>query len=313
MLKKKLLIIIGGLIFLVLLALIIAMNFLSTVKPLLTGQADKIKVTASFYPLYFFAGVIGGQRAIVSNITPAGTEPHDYEPTAADMIQIETSRLLILNGGGLETWTQNIKQNINFRQTLVIRAGENLTNQGINKNNQEIVDPHVWLSPVLAQQMVDKITRGFIAVDPANQIYYQANADKLKIQLTQLDEEYVRGLSHCSHQDIVTAHAAFAYLAFQYHFNQLPIAGLSPEAEPAPQQLINIIQLVKSRQIKYIFFESLVSPKLAQMIAQEVGAQTLILNPLEGLTATEVAQNQNYFTVMRANLVNLQKALECQL
>jgi zinc transport system substrate-binding protein len=315
MLKKNLGIIISGAIFLIFIGLVLVWNSgpdTAMINPTVPATGAKIKVSTSFYPLYFFASQIGGDKAEVTNITPAGSEPHDYEPTAADILQIENSQLLILNGGGLEAWGNNVSQNINANFTKVIVAGEGLTTQQITENGQSVIDPHVWLSPTLAAQMVDKIVQGFIAVDPINQVYYQANADSLKAKLTILDREYAKGLSNCAQQDIVTSHAAFGYLAASYHLQQIPIAGLSPDAEPSPQQLVNLVSLVREQQIKYIFFESLVSPKLAQTMAHEVGAQTLILNPLEGLTATELAQGQDYFTEMRSNLINLQIALQCQ-
>ncbi len=276
-----------------------------------TQQINQIKVVASFYPLYFLAQEIGGQWATVVNITPAGAEPHDYELTPADMIKIENSQLLILNGGHLEAWGPHIKQLINPHQTVLIIAAAGLTNRQINRDGRSIVDPHVWLSPILAQRMVDKISAGFIKVDPQHRDYYQHRAQELKIKLQVLDQEYLQTLKDCQQKDIVTAHAAFGYLASQYQLQQVPIAGLSPNSEPSPKQLISLVKLVRKQKIKYIFFESLVSPKLADTIAQEVGAQTLELNPIEGLTPQEVQEGKNYFTEMRSNLKNLKIALEC--
>ncbi len=304
--------IIGGVLVLILILLAIIINYYFRPSMHQTTSVVKIRVTTSFYPLYFMAQTIGGQHATVINITPTGAEPHDYEPTPANMMQIENSQLLILNGGNLEAWGPNIQQIINPKRTRLVIAAKGLTNQKINKDGQTIVDPHVWLSPVLAQKMVDRITTGFISVDPNNRVYYQTRADKLKDQLNILNQDYLRGLQHCTKRDIVTAHAAFGYLASQYNFKQIAITGLSPAAEPSSKQLIHLIKLIRSNQIKYIFFESLVSPKLADTIAQEVGAKTLELNPIEGLTSSELAHHQNYFTEMQANLVNLRIALECK-
>lgn len=271
-----------------------------------------LPVTASFYPLYFFAQQIGGDRVTVWNVTPAGAEPHDYEPTAQDIAHIEQSKVLVLNGGGLEPWGDSIRQNINPGHTTIVIAGEGLTTQHVMENNQDIIDPHVWLSPPLAKQMVDRITQGFITADPADASSYQANAAALTAELDDLDQAYRQGLAHCQQQNIVTSHAAFGYLATTYGLNQVPIAGLSPDAEPSAQQLAAIAQFAKNNHIHYIFFESLVSPKLSQTIATEVGAQTLVLNPIEGLTSDELAQGKDYFTEMRSNLAHLETALQCQ-
>lgn len=276
------------------------------------ANRGKLPVVASFYPLYFFASSIGGDKAQVTNVVPAGAEPHDFEPTAKDLAKMENSRLIILNGGGLEAWQDNIQKNINSKNTQIVVAGEGLTTQKVSENGQTGIDPHVWLSPVLAQEMIDKITQGFAEVDPANQAYYKTNADALKNKLMELDAQYRQGLNNCAKKDIITSHAAFGYIAATYGLNQVPIAGLSPDAEPSPSELVNIAKFAKDNNVKYIFFESLASPKLAETLAREVGAQTLVLNPLEGLSADDLAQGKNYLTLMQDNLANLQTALQCQ-
>jgi len=277
-----------------------------------TVQPSKLQVTASFYPLWFFAQQIGGEKASVINITPAGAEPHDYEPTAQDIAQIEKSKLLIVNGGGLEAWGENIKQNLHAKNTYVATVGEGLTNQQVSEGGKQMTDPHVWLSPPLAKEIVDKIAQDFVRIDSTNQKYYQSNADTLKTELTNLDKKYRRGLSNCSEKNIITSHAAFGYLAAAYGLTQVSIAGLSPDAEPSPQQLAGIVRFAKAHQVKYIFFESLVSPKLSDTIANEVGAKTLVLNPIEGLSSEEISQGKNYFTEMQNNLANLKLALQCK-
>lgn len=305
---KKILLYIGLIILTI--GLIIALIFQfkrSNPAPLRNGQ---LPVVASFYPLYFWASEIGGPKAMVINLTPAGAEPHDYEPTARDIAQIESSRLLIINGDGLEAWVDNIKNNIDPTRTKTVIASEGLIDQSATAKNN--LDPHIWLDPLLAQKMVDKITLSFSEVDPTNSAYYQSRATVLKSKITKLDEAYRQGLSHCENKNIITAHAAFAYLAQAYGLKQIAITGLSPEAETAPRQLATISQLARINNIKYIFFESLVSPKLAQTLASEIGAQTLVLNPLEGLSESEMAAGKDYFSEMNNNLINLRIALKCQ-
>jgi zinc transport system substrate-binding protein len=297
---------------LVILTAIISLPFLECNSPSWKLPSGKLLVSTSFYPLYYFASQIGGDRAIVTNITPAGTEPHDYELTPRDIVLIDQSRLLILNGGGLEVWGKQIERNIDTTKTTLIIVGKGLTRRQLTENSQPYTDPHIWLSPVLAAVMVDRITQSFVAVDPADSVYFLANSDTLKARLDSLDQAYRQNLSNCATRDIITSHEAFGYLATAYGLRQVSIAGLSPDVEPSPRQLAEIASFARQNDIKYIFFESLASPKLARTIASEVGAQVLILNPLEGLTADEQAQGKNYFTVMRENLANLQKALLCK-
>jgi zinc transport system substrate-binding protein len=280
-------------------------------RPSKAVQSGKLQVVASFYPLYFFSRQIGGDKADVANIVPSGAEPHDYEPTAQDMARIERSRLIVLNGGGLEAWSDAIRKNIDADKAIIVAAGEGLTTQRDTEKGQTETDPHVWLAPRLAQKMVERIAQAFEQADPANRDYYRSNADSLKIKLGDIDMEYRRGLSNCKGKNIITSHAAFGYLAADYGLNQAPIAGLSPDAEPSPRQLADIAKFARDNKVKYIFFESLASPKLSQTIATEVGAQALVLNPIEGLSDEELSQGKDYLSVMHDNLINLQTALQC--
>jgi zinc transport system substrate-binding protein len=281
-------------------------------KPVIDNSIGKIKVTASFYPLYFFANQIGGDKANVINITPSGAEPHNYEPTPRDIASIENSKILILEGNGLEAWGKDIQSNINPKNTTVITVGQDLITQNIVENGNSVIDPHIWLSPSLASEITEKILAGFIAIDPINKEYYQNNEEKLKAKLAILDTEYKKGLANCVSKDIVTSHAAFGYLAASYGLIQVPISGLSPDAEPSPKQLADITDFVKKNNVKYIFFENLVSPKFSETVAQETRTKTMVLDPIEGITKEDLAKGYNYLTVMEKNLHSLQKVLQCQ-
>src|SRR3989344_43736 len=273
-------------------------------------ETDKIKVTASFYPLYFFAQQIGQDKIDIVNITPSGAEPHDYEPTAKDLAAIEDSSLLLINGAGLEPWATDMKKNL--QNTVILPVGESLANQQITEDGQNVKDPHIWLSPPLAKEMADKIMQGLVFVDPANKDFYQLSATALKLKLDILDEKFKNGLASCQQRNIVTSHTAFGYLAGAYNLNQVPILGLSPDAEPSGQQLADITKFVKDNKVTYIFFESLVNPKLSNTIATETGAKTLELNPIEGLDNEQLSEGQDYFTKMEKNLTNLKTALQCR-
>ena len=265
--------------------------------PQTTLSSQKIPVVASFYPLAYFAEQIGGERISVTNITPSGAEPHDYEPTTTDLTNIAKSTLLISIGPIFESWQGKVVAN----NVLQIATALPIENN----------DPHVWLSPVLSKQIVTKITEALIEVSPENASYFETNKMNLLLKLSQLDEAFKKGLSRCTKHDIVTSHAAFGYIAHQYGFNQIAIAGLSPDEEPTPQKLTEITNLVREKNISYIFFESLVSPRLAQTIANETHAKTLVFNPLEGLTPEEIDRGTNYFSVQGENLINLRTALSC--
>ncbi len=272
----------------------------------------KMQVTASFYPYYFFASQIGGNKAQVTNIVPAGAEPHDYEPTTGDLVAINSSKLLILNGQ-VEPWGAKIQTDLKGKSTVVLVAGQGLFTQNVtDEAGKTSIDPHVWLSPTRAKVQVNAILNEFIVLDPSNKDYYFRNATKLLADLDKINADFKTGLVSCKKKDIVTSHAAFGYLASDYGLTQIPIAGLSPDAEPSLKDMANITNFVKTNGIKYSFLESLVSPKLSQTIANATGAQTMVLDPLEGLTPVALARGENYLTVMEQNLQNLKIALECQ-
>ncbi|OGE30996.1 hypothetical protein A2631_04925 [Candidatus Daviesbacteria bacterium RIFCSPHIGHO2_01_FULL_44_29] len=275
------------------------------------SAVGKVNITTSFYPLYFFTSEVVADKGSVTNITPAGAEPHDYEPTTQDLARIEDSQLLVLNGG-VEPWGDKIKDTLKDKPIVVLEAAEGLLTRQLTEDGEVVfLDPHIWLSPPLAKIEADKITQIMQKIDPQNMAYYTDRSSQLKLKLDELDMMYKQGLSSCQRRDIVTAHVAFGYLAEAYGLNQIAIAGLSPDEEPSPAKLAEVAQFVKVRQIKYIFFESLVSPKLAETIASETGTKTLVLNPLEGLTPEDLASGKNYLTVMKDNLANLKVALEC--
>lgn len=303
--NKKLILLLGILI--VVFAVVLLFNFGSTKK---TGDG-KLQVAASFYPMYFFASRIGGDKADVVSITPASAEPHDYEPTTQDLVGIQNSNMLVLNGGALEAWGNKIKGQLPAN-VLVVTAGEGLANKQLNENGQIIQDPHVWLDPILAKKEVEVIEKGFEKLDPKDSSYFQANAQKLDGELDVLNADYTYAFTNCVQKDFVTSHAAFGYLGAQYGITQIPISGVSPDEEPSTQKMVEITNLVKAKNIKVIFFESLVSPKLSDTIANETGAKAMVLDPIEGLTKDEIQSGQNYLTIMRQNLNNLQIALQCQ-
>jgi zinc transport system substrate-binding protein len=137
-------------------------------------------------------------------------------------------------------------------------------------------------------------------------------ADPLVAKLRALDRDYREGLRDCKRHEIVTSHAAWGYLAARYGLKQVAITGLTPEAEPTPQQVKHVVDVVRRTHATTVFFETLVSPRLAETVAREVGAHTAVLDPLEGLTPEEQKKGENYFTVMRRNLDALRKALACR-
>jgi len=275
-----------------------------TVKP--TINSAKIKIVASFYPLGEFTKQVGGENVEVTTVVPTGVEPHDFEPTAQDLGNINTAEGFIYNGNNFDPWAEKIANDLRQKGVLVLNTSEKL-----NKADQS-VDPHYWLDPVLAQDEVLAIQEMLISLDQAHKSDYQKNTIIYIQKLLNLDQQYQDGLKNCQLKAFVTSHQAFSYLAQRYNLTMINIGGVSPDQEPSAKQLADITKAVKQQNIKIIFSETLVSPRLAQTIAQETGAQTEVLSPIEGLSSEEVRDGKDYISIMQGNLTKLQNALRCQ-
>lgn len=171
-------------------------------------------------------------------------------------------------------------------------------------------DPHTWVSPKSALVMAENIKNSLVEVDPEHKDGYEQRFEALKEKLVKLDNDFTSELSKMPKKDIVVSHQAFGYLCRDYGLTQHAIMGLSPDAEPRAQDIVNLTKTVKEKEVKYIFFEELVSDKLAKTLANEAGVETLVLNPVEGLTKEQASGGENYFTLMEKNLQNLTKALQ---
>ena len=277
-------------------------------QPKKTTQATgKLSVLASFYPLAYFAQSIGGDLVTVQNITPTGTEPHDFEPTPQELVSVYNSKLFIYNGAGLESWVDKVLPDIQSKGIAIVKASNGIDILGGDKQP----DPHIWLDPVLAQRIVLNIRDGLIQADPKNSSVYTQNANSLIVKLIDLDQQYQKNLYNCQQKDVVASHQVFAYLSKRYNFQPFAITGLSPDQEPSPQTMADLTNLIQEKKVKYVLTETLVSTKLADTLAAETGATTLVFNPLEGLTPDELNAGQNYFTIQQQNIKNLSTALQC--
>ncbi|MGG1640786.1 metal ABC transporter substrate-binding protein [Paenibacillus sp. NRS-1782] len=285
-----------------------------------TDSGKKLKVVTTFYPMYEFTKQVAGDHADVTALIPAGAEPHDWEPSAKDMAQVKDADVFVYNGI-VEGWAEQALSSASSDKRVVVEASKGLNlMEGTAEEEGEahaeeghshdhVLDPHVWLDPVLAQKEVESIKAGLISADSANKADYEKNADAYIAKLKELDIEFKTGLKDVKRKDFITQHTAFGYLAKQYGLTQVAISGLSPEQEPTPDKLAGIIKFAKENNVKTIFFETLVDPKVAETVATEIGAKTDVLNPLEGLTDEDKQKNLDYLGVMKNNLEALKKAL----
>lgn len=262
--------------------------------------ASNRDIVAAFYPLAYAAEQLDA-GAPVTNLTSSGAEPHDLELTARDVGKVRDAAMVFYLGQGFQP---SLEDAIGGRTGPSLDLLDGLTLlEGTGEHPGRLArDPHVWLDP----QLYAKMARAMAAElgDPSA-------ADGLVSRLDELDREFAAGLKRCRRRRVVTSHAAFGYLAKRYDLVQIPLSGLSPEAEPTPRTLEAAIAEVRASGATTIFFETLLSPALAETVARQTGAATAVLNPLEGLTQDQIDAGDDYFSVMHENLAALRKALEC--
>ena len=272
-----------------------------------TGFAEKrqLKVLASFYPLYEFTKIIGGERIDVSVIVPSGIEPHDWEPTIQDLQKMQNADMIVINGIDLEPWiTKLVSVNPDI---LIVDTSNGISLLEKDKhmfNNKIQNDPHIWLDPVLAKKQIQNIVDGLIRIDPQNTDYYQENANAYNSKLILLDNKIRNGLSICVKKDFLAFHDAFSYFANEYGLNQNTIIGINPSEEPTAVTLQQIVQKAQNLDLDIIFTEEAVNPRISEVIADEIGAKVLTLSPIE-----IYEKNSDYIIRMEQNLSNLKEEL----
>jgi len=269
----------------------------------------KLLVVASFYPMYEFVRQVAADRAQVISLVPPGVHGHDWEPSPQDVAQVRHARVFVYNGAGFEPWVDKLLSEGAASSTVVVAASAGLA---VARAGGEGMDPHVWLDPLLARRQVDAIRDALERSDPGGKPAYAANASAYGEKLAALDARFDAGLRDCARRDVVVSHAAFGYLTRRYRLTQIAVTGLAPQAEPSPAALAAIVRTARERQVTAIFLEPLVSPRLAETLAREVGVRLLTLNPVEGVTKQEATDGVGYIELMGKNLESLREGLGCQ-
>lgn len=250
-----------------------------------SSAGGKPTLVAAFYPLAYAAERVAGTRYAIDDLTPPGVEPHDLELSPRTVARIETANVVLYLGHGFQPAVEK-----------AARAGSGTRHDLLAGLALHGSDPHVWLDPVLFAHVVRRIA-----------VALHGDATPLLADLRRLDSAYRRGLQNCARREIVTSHSAFGYLAERYGLRQVAITGITPESEPSPRRVADVIRTVRRTHATTVFFERLLSPRLAKTVARNAGAGTAVLDPIE---AEE--HGQTYLTLMRRNLTELRRALGCR-
>jgi zinc transport system substrate-binding protein len=282
--------------------------------------AKKINIVTSVFPLLEFAGAVSGERGEVSLLLPPGAEIHTWRPRPSDIIRLSSADLFIYVGADLEPWLHDLLKSVRNPNLRVLEASRGIPLideedivHSAHEHNHEVQDPHIWLDFKNDQRIVDKIAAVLSEMDPEGSLVFKRNAFIYKEKLRILDQKFKDGLMDCVHRTIILAgHGAFGYIARSYNLRQISLYGLSPDSRPTPKKLIKVVELAKKYRIKVIFFEIRVRDELAKVLAEEVGARTLVLNPGANLTKEQLKSGKTFFDIMEANLENLKDGLDCK-
>jgi zinc transport system substrate-binding protein len=295
---------------LVIVTLVVALVWKQTQSTNPTHKEGTIDVVVTLYPWQYLAKQIGGEYVTVTNIVPPGAEPHDFAPLPQDIAAIYASDIFVLHGAGLDPWAETLTPE-DFttanHATIVMTANVALLPSEADGGH----DPHIWLDPVLMQSAVATLRDTFSTFDPGHAADYAANATAVMTDLQALDEQLATVRSTCELGNIIVAHDAFTYFGDRYDITIHPILGMNPNETPSARALADLTDIAVAEGIDYIFFETLASSELAETLASEVGARTLVLNPLEGLTTEQAAAGEDYSSLMKQNIVNLKTAMHC--
>ena len=279
---------------------------------------NKIKIYTTLYVLSEFSQKIGGSQVEVVNLVPPGVSPHDFEPTAKDIIALTKADIFLYNGAGMEGWVEKVLDNLKSSEVLSIDASNKIE---LRENDEEHdhdeeshdeesnIDAHVWLNPLNALKQAEEIKNALIQMDSENKTFYEENYQELKNKLTDLDKLYASELKNTNRKDFFMSHAAFGYLAEQYGLTQNSISGVIPADEPSPAEMVGLIKKAKELNIKYILIDPRDVVKISEVLADEIGAETIPINTVASLTKEELAEGLDYFKIMEDNLINLKKVL----
>jgi len=300
-----------------------------------SGGGGALNVVASFYPLQYAVEQVGGDAVVVTNLTKPGAEPHDLELNPQNVAAVADADLVVYLGGFQPAVDDAVGSEAGDRAFDVApaarldltgvedghehaeesgeeHAGEESAGEehgDEEHEGEEVTDPHFWLDPTRLADVGDAVAEKLAAVDPEQADAFTANAAAFRRELEALDAELEAGLSSCTSTDIVTSHQAFGYLAQRYGMTQVGITGLSPEAEPDAATIAEVADYVTEHKVATIYYETLVSPAVAETVAGETGAKTAVLDPIEGISDASAAQD--YVGVMRANLAALKAGQPC--
>jgi len=285
--------------------------------PLVHGKPsdkEQIPVVVSIYPLKDMVEHVGGDRVHVDFMVPPGASPHTFEPKPSDMMKVHNAKLFVIVGAGLEFWAGKTIRSAGGRGLKVLTLSDGLpllygtdSHDEDHRSQGRSADPHVWLDPQLAKEMVNSIARGLIELDPSHERYFRENAERFKTEIDRLDAFIAAKIGTFRIKEYVTFHSAWNYFSRRYALRVLGVIEESPGKEPSPKHIARLVNEVKRSGTRVVFAEPQFSPKIAEVIARETGARVLFLDPNGG---PGLRGRDSYIGLMRYNLSVLEEAMK---
>lgn len=288
-----------------------------------TIDSNKVQVTVSIEPLKEFTEIIGGDKVQVTTMVPKGSEPHDFEPKAKDLVELNTSQVFIYNGLNMEEWIDKVLETIENKELIIVDSSvgatviehnedkhsheEETSKEEMDSHNHGPIDPHIWLSLKECKVQAENIKDALIKVDNANSKFYEENYDKFVVDVDNLYNEYKAKFDELKNKNFVTGHAAFGYLCRDFGLNEESVENIFGEGEITPQRLKELVDFSKEHNVKTIFMPELASEKVAETLANEVGATVEKIYSLES-----IEDNLTYIEAMRSNLDKIYTSLNTQ-
>lgn len=311
---------------------IIACNKEQTASNQQKQQNDLLTIYTTIYPLQYFTERIGGDFVKIENVVPPGSDAHSVEVTTKTMMKIAESSAFIHTGTGLEGFAESVEKALEEEVVLIVNATENVEliaskvkdsheEEGHDEHGEEShsedghdehgsdKDPHIWLDPNRSIKLAENIKNALVELKPDKKEEFENNFLSLKNGLIELDTEFKNMAVQSKTKTFIVSHSAYGYWESVYGLKQVGISGLSPSDEPSQKQLTEVINLVKENKLNYIFFEPNLQNKVAEVVKNETGTETLTLNNLESITDENIRNKEDYFVIMKKNIEALKTAL----
>ena len=284
-----------------------------------TGETEQLIIYTTIYPLAFIVDTIGGDFVQVESILPAGSDAHSFEPTSKLMVEIAEADLFIFNDEVSESYAHTIKDALINEQVEFLEASAGLDKINYHHDHDHEddehghdhgdLDPHVWISPKLMNELAENILMTLIEQMPEQQDYFNNHFDQLSNRLLALDAAFTEMIEQARHNKILVTHAAFGYWERDYNIEQIAVTGISATEEPSQRQLTQLLDEIEALELNYILFEQNIQPRVAEVIQTESGLEQLLIHNLAVLTTEDIENGDDYFSLMERNIAVLTQAL----